>query len=326
MPSLFLVFFTIIFGLLPLPAHAQSFTDVPATSAIAPAVLHLVSIGAVSSGGAFKPKEKLTRAQAVEMMIRATSKQSEIEKITSTSFSDIPPNATYLPFAELAKTRKIISVSKTFHAEKIVTKAEFLKMLLLARSTNVAAAFSDMRGPLSSDCLGANASSYAPIRYALASGMTTANKDGLLLPLRIITREDAALFFYRLDQFIAEESAPALLAQTEVEITNVLTLLDRADVLGAEYASNRAVLSVRGALTNRPRVPLVQGALKIVRGFQSLVQAYQAGKAGRIKDVIKYTDDTVAAANKAEALSASLSSVTVRMRAMSKHLVDAMKQ
>lgn len=311
---------------LPALAFAQStpfsFTDVPLTSPVHAALEALVANGAITAGGSFRPNDKLTRAEAVKILLSATMKPDELAKITVSSFPDVAPDAWYMRFAEAARMRKMVSASASFNADGVITKAAFIKMLLLANKIDPSAAFSDIHAALSSDVSSGNEWYYAPMRYAVAVSMTAANKDGLLSPSREITRADSALILDRFDGFIAGERTQVLLSQTESEITRVLALLNRKDLQEASSASTRSLLTARGALTLRPNEPLTQGAVKIAKGFQSLVLSYAAGAAGRIDDVIKYAKEAYAAADKAETISPALSGVTRRMRTIAKSLAD----
>ena len=82
------------------------------------------------------------------------------------------------------------------------------------------------------------------------------------------------------------------------------------------------MLTARGALTSRPNEPIVQGAVKITKGFSSLVQAYKAGRDGKSDDVIKFSKEAYAAADKAEAISPNLAGITRRMRMIAKSMAD----
>lgn len=309
--------------LLGIPSVAfASFSDIPASSPLLPALTHLVSAGAITDGGSFRPNEKLTRAQAVKMILSATMKSTDLEKITASSFPDVPVDAWYMRYAEAARMRKMVNASTPFNPEGRVTKTAFIKMLLIGKATDASMAFSDLRDPLSSDVADRNEWYFAPMRYAVASAMTAANKDGLLFPSREITRGDAALLFHRFDLFASGERAQALLTQTESEITRILTLLDHLDIRSAEYAGARAVLSARGALTSRPNEPIVQGALKVAKGFQSLVSAYKAGQGGNADAVITYAKEAYAAADKAEGISPDLKGVASRMRSIAKRMAE----
>lgn len=311
---------------LPITGFAASFSDVPATDPLTPAVAHLVSIGAVTQGGAFRPNEKLTRAQAVKMLLSTTMKASDLEKITFSSFPDVPSDAWYMRYAEAARMRKIVSASSPFNPEGRVTKAAFIKMLLIAKAIDAATAFSDINNPLSSDAADRNAWYYAPMRYAVASAMTAATKDGLLLPSREITRGDSALIIHRFDQFVSGDRTQVLLIQTESEIARVLQLLGQRKMQDADTAAARAVLTARGALTSRPHEPVVQAALKIAKGFQSLVQAYKAVQSGKSDAVIMYAKEAYAAAEKAEAISPGLAGVSSRMRSIAKRMADEARE
>ncbi|MSR67952.1 hypothetical protein EXS65_03980 [Candidatus Peribacteria bacterium] len=309
-------------GVVPTVLLAASFSDIPKGSSLSAAVEHLVTIGAVSAGGTFRSSEKLTRAQAVKMLIVATVKDAELQKITSSTFTDVSEGAWYMRYAEAAKMRKIVASSAAFNPDGSVSKAAFLKMLLLSKKIDSSLSFSDIRLPLSSDLSNVSEWHYPFFRYALATATTAATQDGLLSPSREITRGDAALLIYRFDEYAVGKRAQALLSQTESEIARVLRLLDDGKIQDAEYASTRALLSARGALTSHPNEAIVQGVLKIAKGFQSLVFSYKAGRDRNAEDVIKYAKEAYAAAEKAEAISRSLEGVARRMQTIAKTMAE----
>lgn len=303
-------------------APPSSFTDLPAGSPVAIAANHLLSIGALDADGRFKSNEKVTRAQVVKVLILSTPRSGELEAFNVSSFEDVSQDAWYMRFAEAAKSRKMLSASRVFNPDGPVTKAAFIKMLLLAKNIDSSAAFSDIHAALAEDVLEQSAWHYPFMRYAVGSSMTAANRDGLLAPSREITRGDMALLIYRLDQFIAGNRVQVLLTQTESELSTVLRLLNRQDVRAAEFASARSILTARGAVTSRPNEPLTQGVLRIAKGFQSLVSAFRAGREGNSEDVIRFAKEAYAAADKAETISGNLSSVTARMRTIAKSMAD----
>ena len=303
-------------------AQGLAFTDIPASSPIAPAAEYLLSKGIIVASPQFKPNDKLTRAQAVKILVAPLVKPEELAKLTASAFSDVATTAWYFPYAEAARLMKIVDASPVFNPDKAVTKAGFMKMLLTSKKIDYNGAFSDFTVPLSTDVTSTSDWFYPVMRYGLASSMTAVGKDGLLSASREITRGDMALLYYRLEMYRSDRRTQALLSQTETEIGNVLQMLDTKNIQQAEYASNRSIITARGALTSRPNEPLVQGAVKVAKGFQSLVLAYKAGISGDLDSVLKYTKDAYASADKAKALSPSLSVVATQMQTIAKNMAD----
>ena len=160
------------------------------------------------------------------------------------------------------------------------------------------------------------------MRYALASSIMTVNTSGQLEPARELTRADIAVFLYRFVMYQQSRRTQALLSETENEIVNVLQQLDAKDINQATYASARALVAARGALTSKPDEPLVKGALKTAEGFQLLVQAYAAGTAGKLDDVITLTKKAWTTADEARTFSPSLATLATQMQTIAKNMAD----
>jgi hypothetical protein len=311
---------------MPLVAFAQSaaalYSDVPQSSPVFAAVQYLQTKGVLQPASQFKPGDKLTRAQAVKILVASRVTPDELAKITKSSFSDVPASAWYMPYAEAARTMGIVDSAPAFHPDQVVTKAGFMKMLLASEKIDYNSAFSDFKLPLATDVPSPTDWFYAVIRYAIASSMTAVDKDGLLAPSHNITRSEMALIYYRLDMYVANRRTQALLSQTETDIGNVLQMLTDKNIQQAEFASARSMLAARGALVSRPNEPLVKGAVKVTEGFQSLVLGYQAGASGDFNSALKNAKDTYASAAKAKAFSPGLVTVTTQMQAIAKNMAD----
>ncbi len=311
---------------LPSLALAQSidtpFSDIPKDSPILPAAEYMKAKGILTPAAQFKPNDKLTRAQAAKILVAPIVSPDQLAQVKQTTFTDVPAGAWYLPYVEAAKQLGIVSPAAMFNGDKPVTKAAFIKMLLISRKLDASSAFSDFTYPLSTDVANPSEWYYPLLRYALASSMTAVGKDGNLSPARELTRGDMALLYYRLEMYMADRRTQALLSQTETDIGNVLQMLDAKNVEQAEYASNRAIISARGALTSKPNDLLIQGAVKVAKGFQLLVQGYRAGISGNLDGVIAASKEAYAAADKAKSLSPGLSAVTMQMQAIAKTMAD----
>lgn len=307
-------------------AQAPLFTDIPKDSPILQAALYLQEKGIVQAAASFKPNDKLTRAQAAKILVAPLVKAEELQKITSSSFADVPPGQWYTAYAEAARMLGIVDSAAKFNPNAPVTKAAYIKMLLASKKINAASMYSDIALPLSADVSDAKAWFFPMMRFALASTMTAVSADGTLSPNKELTRGEVALLTYRLAMYQDGRRTQAGLSQTETEIGNVLQALDAKDLLQAEYASARSVITVRGALTTRPTEPLVKGAVKIAEGFQSLVRGYKAGVSGDLDLVIKLAKEAYASAEKAKAFAAGLSTIANQMQTIAKDMANQARQ
>lgn len=307
---------------LPFGALAASFTDIPADSPLRPAAEYMASKGMMQEAPLFRPKDIVTRGQAVKVLVAALVAPEELKKITSSSFSDTPPGEWFTPYAEAARSLGIVDSAPTFKPAAPVTKAAFLKMLLGSRAIAAAGTFSDLVAPLASDVQNANDWFFPIMRYAYAASMIEATAQGTLLPGAPLTRGDMALVVYRLDMYRAGRRTQALLSETEVEIANTLQMLTDKKIDHAEWAASRAVLAARGALAAKPDEALVKGAVKVAEGFRSLVKGYKAGNAGQLDLAIASAKEAYGLADKARSFSPSLSTLANQMQQIAKNMAD----
>jgi len=320
--STFLASLLVVSMLLPFGASAATYSDVPADSALRPAVDYLREKGIIQDAEKFNPNEKLNRAQAAKIIVAPLVPAEELAKVTSTSFTDVPTGSWFLSFVEAARIMNVVQTVEKFNPERPVTKAEFIKMTLAARGIDYQGAFADITTPLSSD-VSSNTDWYYPVmRYALASTMTAISEDGKLNPAQEITRGQMALLTYRLDMYAAGQRTQAGLAQGETEIANVLQQLEKQQPVEAEYASNRSVLSTRGALAAKPDEAIVKAAVKVSEAFSHLVQGYKAGAAGQLDVTIAQAKAAYASADAAQGFSATLAPLADQIRQIAKQMAE----
>lgn len=305
-----------------------SFPDVPQTHSAFNAVEYLKGSGILQgyADGTFRPDAPVNRAEALKIIVQSGMEEGTTLPAATGIFTDVAPDAWFAPFVEYAeRTLRIIDgpPKKTaFLPTDPVKKAEFLKMILLARRIDPSSDFSDLRGALSNDVATAEEWFFPYLRYAVASSMTQANDAGLLQPGRPLTRGEVALLLFRLTMYGEGRRTQALLSEAESEISTVLRLLGVKDDRGAMLASNRALLAARGALAAKPDEAIVKGAVKTAEGFQALVRAYQAGIEGRLSDVSQLASDAWHLADKAKGFDVSLETLATQMQTIAKNMAD----
>lgn len=128
-----------IFMLSSNPAYAANFNDVQSESTHYLAITTLGNTGTISGyeDGSFKPKQKITRAEALKMIVLALypEEKETIENYIipeTPSFTDTESSAWYTPYTEFAKDKKIISgyPDHTFKPDQGINLAEALKIFL----------------------------------------------------------------------------------------------------------------------------------------------------------------------------------------------------
>jgi hypothetical protein len=307
---------------------ASSFSDVPLTSALSPAVEYLKSQGILQgySDGTFKPNQIVTRAEAVKLIVAPLLTPAELSTYTTSTFNDIPAGTWYLPYTQAAVDKlKAIDGPPTkpaFKGSNGVTLAEFLKIMEVANGVNPASAYSEITSPIANDVVASTDWYYGPVRYALTASMVIVNTDGTILPAKTLTRSDVATLMYRYLMYKQGRRTQALLSETEGEIVNILQLLDKKDIVQADLASTRALLAARGALASKPTEPIVEGAMKTAEGFRSLVSAFIAGSTGQYQQAVTLAGNAWTLADKARIFSPSLDTLATQMQAVAKTMAD----
>jgi len=260
-----------VFLFAPVFAHAQeqAFPDVPPDHFAYDAIQFLQKNGIVSGNpdGTFKPDAKVSRAAAAKLVVAPliTNEQLEQAQNAKSSYTDVPEDVWYKPYVELARVAGIIDgpPKKTaFLGASNVIKVEFFKMLQLANNVDPNS-YSEIRLPLSQDVSNVDEWYYPYMRYGIASSLTMISTEGTLNPAKDLTRAETALLLYRFLMYTSGLRTQALLSEAENEILIILSSLEDNDITEAEYASARALLAARGALTSRPNESIVQAAVKI---------------------------------------------------------------
>lgn len=277
--------------------------------------------------GTFRPEKIVSRAEAVKMIVSLVVKEQDLAKLKTSPFSDIPSGAWYLPFVEAARMHLEIidGPPKTpfFYPDRPVNLAEFLKVTELAYGIDPQSAFSDLRIPLAIDLQDPSLWHYPYLRYALASSMMSANDKGLLAADSQLSRGRVALLLYRLSMFREGRRTQALTAIVEQEIDAIEALLAADKTSDALFASARAVLASRGALSVALNDANIKSIVKITEGFRTAVQAEAALEKGEFDEAIRLAGDAWHLSGKALEFDSSKSPTSERLQALSTFIADA---
>ncbi len=311
-----------------LAADSSSFRDVKPGDFGFEAVEYLKMKGVLAGygDGTFRPDKQVNRAEAIKIIAAPFMTETEQKKIGKSVYDDVKDGDWYVPYVEWSRQqlRILDGPPKTtaFHPLRSVTKAEFLKMMLLANGVD-SNAYSEIKLPLASDVADATQWFYPFYRYAVSTAVTAPAKNGTLGPSRELTRVDVAVLLYRYLRFKDGNSTQVLLDNAQAEIVNVLNALDKTDVKEAEYASARALIAARGALTSAPNEGVVKSSVKLAEGFRSLVRAYRAGIDGKFDDVIKLSGDAWYLGSLAKKMSPETPNSATQLQALAKSLADS---
>ena len=317
-------------AVMPVRAAAQGtapFTDVPASHPAYAAIMYLREQGILQgySDNTFRPNAKVERAAAVKMVLAGRITEEEAASLQNPGFSDIPADAWYDGYVAKAVALGVIDgpqKSPAFNGSKLVTLDAFLKIVELAQGMDPNS-YGEIQLPLASDVSDVRAWFYPYMRLAVATSMVQVDTNGLLHPGATLTRADVAMYVHRLLMYKQNRRTQALLSQTETELAgNVIANLNPEGLSAAKMAQARALVSARGALASKPDNTLVKGAVKVTEGFGALVNAYEAGVAGRIDDVITLAGKAYELAAQAKTFSASLTEIATNMQEIAHNMAN----
>lgn len=326
------IFLSLFVFLAPTAAFAAEgdFSDLPEDHFAYEAVMFLKSQGIISGydDNTFKPNASVNRAEAIKMIVAPliTDEQLAQAKNAESSYDDIPNDAWYKPYVELARLAGIVDgpPEKTmFNGVNTVIKVEFMKMVQEAFGANPQTAFSEIVLPLSSDVTNTGEWYYPYLRYGITSSMTMISQDGTLTPGKQLTRAETAVLLYRYIMYQQGRRTQALLSEAESEILLILNFLEQNDIDQAEYASARALLAARGAHGAKPDESIVQGAVKITEAFRALVRGYRAGTSQNYEETVRLAGEAWNLSTRARELDSSLSSIAEQVQNIAKSMADS---
>ncbi len=324
----FLVMCTLIAGVPAVAAQGVApFADVPASHPAYQAIQYLHEQGILQgyADNTFKPNAQVDRAAAVKMVLAGRITDEEVESLQNPGFTDIPADAWYDGYVAKAVALHVIDgpdKSSTFKGSTPVVLGAFLKIAELAQGMDPNS-FSEIQLPLASDVSDVHAWFYPYVRLGIASSLLQVDKNGLLHPDATLTRADVATYVYRLLMYKENRRTQALLSLTETELAgNVIANLNPEGLASAKMAQARALVAARGALASKPDNTLVKGAVKVTEGFGALVNAYEAGVAGNIDQVLVLAGKAYELAAQAKTFSASLTEIADNMQGIAHNMAE----
>ena len=327
----FIVSLSSLLFFLSITAHAQSFSDVPSTHPAYAAIEFLKERGILQgySDGTFKPGTAVKRAEALKVIVALKVSPAELAKLSGSNYDDVPADAWYYPYVQAGhQTLKIIDGPPTttvFNGSRTVNRVEFLKMFFLSQGVNTGA-FGEIQLPMGNDVTSPTEWYYPLIRYAFSASMIQVDTSGNLSPAQELTRGDMAVLMHRFAMYQAGRRTQALLSEEESELVNVLDMLEKNEIVQAEYASARALIAARGAHASKPDVPLVQGALKIAEAFRALVRGYRAGVEGKLDEVVSLSKEAWNIAESAKSIIPDLGELAGSVQSIAGKMANEARQ
>lgn len=307
-------------------AATPSFTDVPVQNDHYAAIEYLKNDGVLSGydDGTFRPEQPVNRAEATKLIV-AMQTSDEMD-VVETGFADVQSDAWFAPYVGYAlRTLRIIDgppQRTTFVPQRNVTRAEFLKMYLLASGADPLTSFGDITFPLSDDAASAEEWHYPYMRYALAASMIEPS-GGELNPGQELTRGDVADILYYALLYHDGKRTQALLSATETDVLNVFRLTEAGELSAARQAAGRAVVFSRGALAARPDDSTVKAAVKTAEGTVALVNAAMSLADRNAASTVDAASTAWHLGQKAQEFSSSLNALSQQLQNFATKMADA---
>lgn len=320
------------FALLALPvmASAASFTDITADSPVYAAAEYLKANGILQGydDGTFRPDQPVNRAEVIKVIVlnRVSLNDLQTASGTSANFRDVTTDQWFAPYVAQAYSKlRIIDgppTTYTFAPDRPVTRAEFLKMLLLAYEADPVSSYGELTYPLSQDTTDNATWFYPYIRYALTASVITP-QDEKLEPGEQLTRGDIAQMLYRFLLYREGKRTQTLLSVTENETTNALRFLETDATDNAAHAAARAILASRGALFSQPNDNTVKSAVKTAEAIMTLVKATNALQSGDKAKALDASSTAWHLGEKAKSFSSAFDAIIKQIQSAAAKVADA---
>lgn len=271
---------------------AATFSDVPEDHIHYVAIESLYNLEIIDGypDGSFKPGNSVNRAEALKMVLNS-AEISSAEVFTNTGFPDVPYDSWFARYVVKGNFEGIINGNPdgTFAPERLVNKAEFVKMLLEAFNMDLAQHYNITEAVAVDTQPG---DWYAPyFSYAKTVGIIFPTMNDELEPEKFLTRGECADIIYKLLVIEKGGDTQKLLSIAEANLVSVLIELNNNNIQKALNYANSAVFFTEKALEAEPEEGIVKAANKIALGFHKLTLAYQAGLEERYDDLTQYVNE-----------------------------------
>ncbi len=301
------------------------FTDVPRSHPNYVPITFFNQVGVLGgyADGTFKPDNAINRAEVLKVLFKGSGivvdeATGTTEEADDAGFKDVPKDAWFKAFVRQAKKLGIVSGNPdgTFTPGRQVTKAEFLKMVLLANQVNTEA-LKGKESPYPDVPKDAWFAQY--INYGAALGLVTKNADGKLEPGKALTRGDVAEIMYLLVLIQKGKDTQFLLNRAEAELAQVEVYIAANRVPNSKKASELAVDLTQQALKNMSDNNVVLGAAKLARAYDLLVDSFVLG-------IQKKNAESAAIANQAITKATEAWEANNATQPIAKHIKDRARE
>jgi hypothetical protein len=251
--------------------------------------------------GKFWSNEIMTRADAVTAIVKAAG--LTVGSGAQSAFDDISGGESFAPYIAKALNQNILSGSenKTFYPQRSITRAEFIKMLLLANNFQTAAWGSKK---LYNDIY-TNRWFTPYMNYAGLSGIIKADLNNNLYPGNNISRGEIAEAIYIMDLIKHRTDNAYLATRADLYLAQSKTAIDNQNLITAKKASEMFVVITQQAYRNDSKNAQILSRAKVARSIDYLVNAELSKKFKNYSKSKEWSDLAVLKANEADQIDAS---------------------
>jgi len=268
--SILLTFLITLLLIVAVPvSYAETFSDVGQDHINYIAVNYLKAKDIVDgyTDGSYKPEEMIQRSEALKIILASQSISPSASG--DTSFTDVSADAWYANYVAAALNKSIIATNSEnlFEPDRYITRAEFIKMLLLANNFTPTTwgnhqLFSDI--PL-------NAWFTPYMNYAGRAGLIKPDRDNNLYPSHNLTRGEVAQSIYFLYLIKNRTNNNLLFTEADKHMAQLEFNLANENLVTAKKAAEVFVSITQQTYRNNPNNKVSLGKAKLARAYDFLI-------------------------------------------------------
>ncbi|MFN7160979.1 MAG: S-layer homology domain-containing protein [Candidatus Gracilibacteria bacterium] len=306
-------------------AAESIFSDTPETHPNNVAIRYLVKQGIFKgySDGTFKPEKILNKAEALKIIIEGAAIKTD-DANTASNFKDVASTDWFAKYVTKGKELGIVSGNPdgTFLPGKTVSRAEFLKMVLIANTFKA----DNWKGKALYPDVPTDAWYNAYMNFAGSSGLLIKDAQGNLLPTKELSRGEVAEILYLLTIMLKGTDVQFLISQSEAEMVQIEVFMNASDIIHAKRSSELAVDFTQQAYKILPSNNVVLGAAKLAKAYDMVITAFIAGVQKDKAMAEDYAKKAIAKADEAIAVYAEITSVANHVKSRANDILEQVKK
>lgn len=322
--SLFLVFMPSV--------SAMDFIDVPQTHQDYLTIKYLTDQGVLKGypDKTFRPDVFVTKSEALKMIIENNRELISAEILTilttkdisSLSFSDIKTTDWFSPYIAVGFKTGIVNGNpdNTFRPNDSVTRAQFLKMLLLIHNFNP----DGWKNLQLFDDVPVGLWHTAFMNYAGKTGLLTADDQNNLYPGKETTRGEITRILYLMTMIKKSNDTAFLIDQAQQQMSQVKVYKKFQDYMTAKSASKLGVDLTQQAYKNAPNNTKILSLAKLARAYDFLINAYIELKYNNFEAAKNWTNQTITKSNEALKLNADYQLPVLDLQNEAQQILDSL--